>query len=158
VLARNFRTDYSYTYFGTSPGTYEIYLQAFVNSEYVAISNTVSYEIHADGSLTVHDAVPVVFRPISESPDYLNFVIDDPIIVTIDENNIITRPDFDIGEYHNLRWSVFFNGKEVINYGSARELTFIYQGTEPGLYEFFLNAFIGGGYVPVSNIVSYVIE
>lgn len=45
VLHRNAENEYSYTYFGSSPGYYEIYLTAFVSGQYVPISNTVSYTI-----------------------------------------------------------------------------------------------------------------
>lgn len=45
VLHRNAENEYSYTYFQSYPGTYEIYLSAFVDGQYVAISNTVTYVI-----------------------------------------------------------------------------------------------------------------
>ncbi len=45
VLHRNAEGEYSYTYFMRDPGTYEIYLSAFVDGQYVPISNTVSYTI-----------------------------------------------------------------------------------------------------------------
>lgn len=45
VLHRNAEGEYSYTYFLTEPGYYEIYLSAYVQGQYVAISNTVSYTI-----------------------------------------------------------------------------------------------------------------
>lgn len=45
VLHRNAEGEYSYTYFLTAPGYYEIYLSAYVQGQYVAISNTVSYTI-----------------------------------------------------------------------------------------------------------------
>ena len=158
VLSRNAHGELSYTYFGTSPGLYEIYLSAFVKGQYAAISNTVSYTINDYGKIIVENAVPVQNKPIAESPEYINYVIENPLVVTIDSKNRVTRPDIDISEYRNLRWSVYRNGKVVIDYGSASELTYMYEGTIPGHYELFLNAFIGGGYVPVSNIVSYVIE
>ena len=45
VLHRNAENELSYQYFGTSPGTYEIYLSAYVSGQYVPISNTVTYTI-----------------------------------------------------------------------------------------------------------------
>ena len=45
VLHRNAQNELSYTYFLNEPGTYEIYLTAFVSGQYVPISNTVSYTI-----------------------------------------------------------------------------------------------------------------
>ncbi|MGN1339698.1 MAG: hypothetical protein ACI4WS_05355 [Oscillospiraceae bacterium] len=45
VLHRNAENEYSYTYFGRSPGYYEICLTAFVSGQYVPISNTVSYTL-----------------------------------------------------------------------------------------------------------------
>ena len=45
VLHRNAENEYSYTYFLYDPGYYEIYLTAFVQGQYVPISNTVSYTI-----------------------------------------------------------------------------------------------------------------
>ena len=45
VLHRNAENELSYTYFLNEPGTYEIYLTAFVSGQYVPISNTVSYTI-----------------------------------------------------------------------------------------------------------------
>lgn len=45
VLHRNAENEYSYTYFGSSAGYYEICLTAFVSGQYVPISNTVSYTI-----------------------------------------------------------------------------------------------------------------
>lgn len=45
VLHRNAENELSYTYFLTSPGYYEIYLTAYVEGQYVPISNTVSYTI-----------------------------------------------------------------------------------------------------------------
>lgn len=45
VLHRNAEGEYSYTYFLTESGYYEIYLSAYVQGQYVAISNTVSYTI-----------------------------------------------------------------------------------------------------------------
>ncbi|MBQ8906102.1 MAG: hypothetical protein IJY85_07010 [Ruminococcus sp.] len=45
VLDRNAENEYSYQYFGTSPGVYEIYLTAWVSGQYVRISNIVTYTI-----------------------------------------------------------------------------------------------------------------
>ena len=45
MLHRNAEGEYSYTYFLTEPGYYEIYLTAYVQGQYVPISNTVSYTI-----------------------------------------------------------------------------------------------------------------
>lgn len=45
VLHRNAENELSYTYFYTEPGEYEIYLTAYVQGQYVPISNTVSYTI-----------------------------------------------------------------------------------------------------------------
>ena len=45
VLHRNAENEFSYTYFYTGPGEYEIYLTAYVHGQYVPISNTVSYTI-----------------------------------------------------------------------------------------------------------------
>lgn len=45
VLHRNAENELSYTYFMNEPGTYEIYLTAFVSGQYVPISNTVSYTL-----------------------------------------------------------------------------------------------------------------
>ena len=45
MLHRNAEGEYSYTYFLTDPGYYEIYLTAYVQGQYVPISNTVSYTI-----------------------------------------------------------------------------------------------------------------
>ena len=45
VLHRNAENELSYTYFYTAPGEYEIYLTAYVQGQYVPISNTVSYTI-----------------------------------------------------------------------------------------------------------------
>lgn len=45
VLHRNAENEFSYTYFYTAPGEYEIYLTAYVKGQYVPISNTVSYTI-----------------------------------------------------------------------------------------------------------------
>ena len=45
VLHRNAEGEYSYTYFLYDPGYYEIYLTAYVQGQYVPISNTVSYTI-----------------------------------------------------------------------------------------------------------------
>ena len=45
VLHRNAENELSYTYFLHEPGTYEIYLTAFVSGQYVPISNTVSYTL-----------------------------------------------------------------------------------------------------------------
>jgi hypothetical protein len=45
VLERLAENEYSYQYFSTDPGTYEIYLSAYVSGQYVPISNTLSYTI-----------------------------------------------------------------------------------------------------------------
>lgn len=45
VLHRNAENELSYRYFSDSPGTYEIYLTAFVSGQYVPISNTVTYTL-----------------------------------------------------------------------------------------------------------------
>lgn len=45
VLERNAENEYSYQYYRTDPGTYEIYLSAYVSGQYVPISNTLSYSI-----------------------------------------------------------------------------------------------------------------
>lgn len=45
VLDRNAENEYSYQYFGTSPGVYEVYLTAWVSGQYVRISNIVTYTI-----------------------------------------------------------------------------------------------------------------
>lgn len=45
VLHRNAENELSYTYFLTKPGYYEIYLTAYVQGQYVPISNTVSYTL-----------------------------------------------------------------------------------------------------------------
>ncbi|MGN1423956.1 MAG: hypothetical protein ACI4XA_11310 [Oscillospiraceae bacterium] len=46
VLHRNAENELSYTYFLNEPGYYEIYLTAYVQGQYVPISNTVSYTIN----------------------------------------------------------------------------------------------------------------
>lgn len=45
VLHRNAENEYSYQYFANDPGTYEIYLTAYVSGQYVPISNTLTYTI-----------------------------------------------------------------------------------------------------------------
>ena len=45
MLHRNAENEYSYRYFLNDPGTYEIYLTAYVKGQYVPISNTVTYTI-----------------------------------------------------------------------------------------------------------------
>ena len=45
VLHRNAENELSYRYFSNSPGTYEIYLTAYVSGQYVPISNTVTYTL-----------------------------------------------------------------------------------------------------------------
>jgi hypothetical protein len=45
VLERNAENEFSYQYYRTDPGTYEIYLSADVSGQYVPISNTLSYTI-----------------------------------------------------------------------------------------------------------------
>lgn len=46
VLHRNAEDEYSYKYFGGSPGEYKIYLTAYVEGQYVPISNAVEYTIY----------------------------------------------------------------------------------------------------------------
>lgn len=53
VLSRNAAGELSYTYHNISPGIYEIYLDAFINGKYTAISNIVSYSIDDAGNITI---------------------------------------------------------------------------------------------------------
>jgi hypothetical protein len=156
VLSRSAISEYSYTYFGTSPGNYEIYLSAFVNGEYVPISNVVTYTISDSGVLTVDNAVPVQITRVADSPEFLNHVIDNPYIITIDSNYVVTRSDFDLSGYGNARWVVYRDGKKIMDYGTP-DTTFVYDNDVPGYYEIYFQGFIGN-YLPISNIVSYVIN
>ena len=45
VLDRNAKNELTYKYYRTMPGTYEIYVTAWKDREYVQISNTVTYTI-----------------------------------------------------------------------------------------------------------------
>ena len=46
VLHRNAENELSYQYFGNNPGhRYEIYLTAYVQGQYVPISNTIEYTV-----------------------------------------------------------------------------------------------------------------
>jgi hypothetical protein len=156
VLSRNAQNEYSYTYFGSSMGTYEIYLSAFVSGQYVPISNTVRYEIDISGNLIVENAVPVQITSVAESSRYWSNLIENPLTITIDENREVTRPDTD--RFDDLSWAIYRDGKVVLVRNAKNELSYKYPSISPGHYEIFLQSFINGGYVPVSNIVSYVIN
>lgn len=81
--------------------------------------------------------------------------IEDPLEITIDDTHTVHRPDEN--PYANLGWLVKYNGVEVLDRSAQKELEFQYPGTEPGLYEICLTAYVEGQYVPVSNTVSYEI-
>lgn len=83
-------------------------------------------------------------------------VIEDPVVITIDENHTVTRPE--VEGYTNLGWMVFYNGEQVLHRNAENELSYTYFLNEPGTYEIYLTAFVSGQYVPISNTVSYTLE
>ena len=157
VLSRAAGTEYRYNYFGTSAGKYEIYVSAFVDGGYKPISNAVTYTIDDKGVMTVENARPVTTSRVADSPEYLKHVVNEPFIITIDRNNVITRPEFDVSGYGIMGWSVYRNGKRIIEHYNASDLTYLCDETVPGYYEVYLQGHLGE-YVPISNIVSFVIE
>lgn len=82
--------------------------------------------------------------------------IENPVVITIDENHTVTRPE-DI-EYYNIHWTVNYNGRCVLQRNARNELSYTYFGDSPGTYEIYLEAAVSGQYVPISNTVSYTIE
>ncbi|MBD5130331.1 MAG: hypothetical protein HDT43_10505 [Ruminococcaceae bacterium] len=99
-----------------------------------------------------------------EKFDFLSFndkekseiVIENPVEITIDDNHTVTRPE--VEGYRNLGWVVIYNGEQVLDRNAENELSYTYFYTAPGEYEIYLNAFVQGQYVPISNTVSYTIQ
>ena len=81
--------------------------------------------------------------------------IENPVEITIDENYTVTRPE--VTGYQNLGWHVSYNGQEVLSRNAENEYSYTYFLTSPGEYEIYLDAWVSGQYVPISNTVKYTI-
>ena len=81
--------------------------------------------------------------------------VENLVEITIDENHTVTRPD--VTGYQNLGWHVSYNGQEVLSRNAENEYSYTYFLTSPGEYEIYLDAWVSGQYVPISNTVKYTI-
>lgn len=101
-----------------------------------------------------------------KSFDYLSWnekekstiVVDELITITLEDDLTITRPDVDLNDYMNLGWVIVCDGEQLLDRNAENETSYKYFGEDPGNYEVYLNAFISGQYVPVSNVLSYTIN
>ena len=81
--------------------------------------------------------------------------VENLVEITIDENYTVTRPE--VTGYKNLGWHVSYNGQEVLSRNAENEYSYTYFLTSPGDYEIYLDAWVSGQYVPISNTVKYTI-
>lgn len=83
-------------------------------------------------------------------------VIEHLVTIVLHDDYTVTRPP--IEDYDNLGWLVKKDGVVVLQRSADDELYYCYSDTSPGVYTIYLEAFVDGQYVPVSNTVEYTIE
>ncbi len=83
-------------------------------------------------------------------------VIENPITIVLHDDYTITRPP--IKDYDNMSWLVKKDDVVVLQRNADDELYYRYTDTSPGVYAIYLEAFVDGQYVPISNTVEYIIE
>ncbi len=81
--------------------------------------------------------------------------IRNPVQLTIDNKHTVTRPDN--LPYENVGWVIKIDGEIKLQRNAENELSYRYKNVARGNYEIYLEAFIDGEYMPVSNTVSYEI-
>lgn len=78
--------------------------------------------------------------------------------LTLGDDNCITRDV--VSGYDNLTWHIDIDGRTRLERGAEDELildTHKWVGNDPGKYTIYLEAFIDGTYIRVSNIIEYEI-
>lgn len=83
-------------------------------------------------------------------------VIENPVEITIDENYVAVRPE--VEGYSVFSWVVKRDGRQIYCNSALGSYTYDCPSAGAGQYEVYLQAFVSGQYVPISNIVSYTIE
>ncbi len=82
--------------------------------------------------------------------------VDNLIEITMSDDYTIHRPE--VSEYENLAWVIIYNGREVLSRNAENELSYQYYRQDTGDYECYLEAWVEGQYVPVSNVIKYTIQ
>lgn len=82
--------------------------------------------------------------------------VDNLIEITMSDDYTINRPE--VSGYSNLCWVIIYNGREVLQRGAENELSYRYFSLDPGDYECYLEAWVEGQYVPVSNVIKFTIQ
>ena len=76
--------------------------------------------------------------------------------LTLNDDMTVTRDEVD--GYRSLGWHIMRDGTTLLERNAENELTLNthkWVGTEPGTYTVYLEAFINGTYIRVSNIIEY---
>ena len=85
----------------------------------------------------------------TEPPDYTKY-----FVLTVDETGLVTRTA-DTHDVMNLGWVICFNGEQQLDRSADSEMSYRPMNYGSGEYSVYLNAFINGGYKPVSNTVTF---
>lgn len=126
VLTRVASNELIYTYFNNKGGSnYRVWLQQYVDGQYQVVSNIVDYQ----------------------------FVENYPYEVALGDNYEIQRSGV-LGE--SVQWVIERNNVKVLTRNAANELSYTYYNNVEGSnYRVWLQKYINGSYLRVSNIVEY---
>ena len=83
-------------------------------------------------------------------------VVEHLVEITIDDNHMVWRPENE--EYESVSWVIKKDGIVVLQRCADNEMSYCYTDNTPGVYEIYLESYIEGQYMPISNTVKYIIE
>lgn len=82
--------------------------------------------------------------------------VENKVEITLDENYVAHRPE--VEDYDMFSWVIERDGRELYCNSALGSYTYDCQHSYPGTYKVYLQAWINGQYMPISNIISYTIS
>lgn len=82
--------------------------------------------------------------------------VENKVEITLDEDYVVHRPE--VTGYDVYSWVIELDGREMYCNSAWGSSTYQCMHSYPGTYKVYLQAWVDGQYMPISNIISYTIE